>query len=196
MVTRMKVESDKPAEPGIQAMDMESRAFLKRIEEERQARANQFTGVKTVLLVLSSKGMVYDIESLRQKVLLAYPEAAVFFLTTLGKPIGASAPSRVDLLIDFTGPGQRQGWFYSRKLRRMARYAVGRNAGLFRKGSFDRVVDEKADPAKYPREMLARERVVQREVLHLAGVPLAPMGDTPPDRGKVTPLDLPPMRRL
>jgi hypothetical protein len=175
-------------------IDSESQTFLTHIEEERRARANQFSGVKTVLVVLSSKGMVYDVESLRQKIMLAYPNAAVFFLNTLGKPLGAQAPSRVDLLIDFTGPGERQGLFFARKLRRMARYAVGRNAGLFRKRIFDRVVDEKS--RTLPQEMLERERLIQREVLHLAGVPFAPMGDTPPDRGKVTPLELPPMRRL
>jgi hypothetical protein len=177
-------------------IDSDTRTFIQQIELERRAQTNQFTGVKSILVVLSSKGIVFDIESLRQKVLLAYPEAAVFFLTTQGKPIGAQPPRRVDLVIDFTGPGQRQGWFYSRKLKGMARYAVGRNAGLLRKRIYDRVYDERTNPAKLPTEMLARERFVQREVLHLAGVPFSTSGDLPKDRGKVTPLDLPPMRRL
>jgi hypothetical protein len=163
--------------------------------EYEKVRANKVNGVKNVLIVISSRGMVFDIESLRQKVLLSYPEAAVFFRTTLGKPIGAIAPEKIDLLIDFTGPGQRQGLFYARKLRRTARVAVGRNAGLFRKKLYDRVYDEKAQLASLPVDLLKRERLVQRYVLEMAGVAFVPMGDVPPDRGKITPLELPPLAR-
>jgi hypothetical protein len=178
------------------SLDPESKAFFERMAEYQKVRANKVNGVKTVLIVISARGMVFDIESLRQKVILSYPEAAVFFRTTLGKPIGALAPERVDLLIDFTGPGQRQGLFYARKLRKTARFAVGRNAGLFRKKLFDRVFDEKAQAASLPVDMLKRERLVQRHILELAGVAFVPMGDVPPDRGKVTPLELPPLARV
>jgi hypothetical protein len=176
-------------------MDPESKAFFEKMAEYQKVRANKVNGVKTVLIVISARGMVFDIESLRQKVLLSYPEAAVFFRTTLGKPIGALAPERVDLLIDFTGPRQRQGLFYARKLRKMARVAVGRNAGLFRKKLYDRVYDEKAQLASLPVDLLKRERIVQRFVLEMAGVAFVPMGDVPPDRGKITPLELPPLAR-
>jgi hypothetical protein len=175
--------------------DPDTQALLVKIEQERQIAKNVFKGVKTILFVLSSRAMAYDTESLRQKVLQVYPDAAVFFLTTLGTPIGAVAPRRVDLLIDFTGPGQRQGWFYALSLRGRARIAVGRNAGLFRKARYDKVINEKSR-TDLPSELLARERVVQREVLQLAGVPMALTGEVPPDRGKQIALELPPFKRL
>lgn len=177
-------------------LDPQSELFLISMGGREKVRANQVAGVKTVLVVLSSRGMVFDVESLRQKILLAYPEAAVFFRTTDGKSIGPEAPSRVDLLVDFTGPGQRQGLFYARKLRRMARVAVGRNAGFFRKKIYHRVFDEKAHAATLPVESLEREREVQKMVLGLAGVAFAPVGDLPPDRGKNIALELPAMQRL
>jgi hypothetical protein len=176
--------------------DPESTLFLARMAEQEKTKSNRVPGVRTVLVVLSSAGLVYDVESLRQKVLLSYPDAAVFFLTTLGKPIGLPAPGHVDLLIDLTGPRQRQGWFYARKLRRSARVAVGRNAGLFRKKIYDRVFDDKAKLAALPREVLERERLVQKEVLALAGVAFVPAGDSLPDRGKITPMELPPFAKL
>lgn len=177
-------------------IDPESKAFFDRMAEYERVRANKLNGVRTVLVVLSSRGMVYDIESLKQKIILSYPEAAVFFKTTLGKLIGPESPEKVDLLIDFTGPGQRQGLFYARKLRKAARVAIGRNAGFFRKKLYDRVFDEKANASSLPTELLKRERVVQREVLEMAGVAFVPMGDVPPDRGKITPLELPPLARV
>jgi hypothetical protein len=180
----------------IDTLDLESQSLLKLMAEQERVRANKVPGVRTVLVVISAKGMVYDVESLRQKILLSYADAAVFFMTTLGKPVGAAAPQHVDLLVDFTGPGQRQGLFYAKKLRRMARVAVGRNAGLFRKRIYDRVYDEKEKSGSLPAEILQRERVVQREVLSLAGVAFVQAGDTPPDRGKSIALELPPMARL
>jgi hypothetical protein len=179
-------------------MDPESDVLLARMAEQEKSKTNRIPGVRTVLVVLSSAGMVFDVESLRQKVLLAYPDAAVFFLTTLGKPIGARPPTRVDLLVDFTGPRQRQGLFYAKKLRRMARVAVGRNAGLLglRKKIYDRLYDEKAKALDLPGEILMRERHVQKEVLALAGVAFVPAGDTPPDRGKITPMEQAPYLKL
>lgn len=178
-------------------VDLESRTFLaQQLAEQERVRNKRVPGVRTVLVILSATGMVYDIESLRQKVLLSYPDAAVFFRMTCGDAIGSTAPHQIDLLIDFTGPGQRQGLFYAKKLRRMARVAVGRNAGLFRRRIYDRVFDESGRTTSLPVETLERERQVQKEVLNLAGVAFVQMGDTPPDRGKSIPLELPPMQRL
>jgi hypothetical protein len=140
--------------------------------------------------------MVLDIEAIRQKVLLTYPDSAVFFLTTRGRPMGAEVPDAVDLLIDFTGPRQRQGWFFAKGVRRKARVAVGRNAGLFRSRIYDRVFDEKVKGVTLPHDLLARERMVQRKVLELAGVAVAQQGEALADRGKTIALDLPPMRHI
>jgi hypothetical protein len=177
-------------------LDSESTHFLSTLMSEEQVKAHRIPGVRTVLIVLSAAGMVYDIESLRQKILLSYPDSTVFFLTTLGKPIGSPPPRQVDLLIDFTGPRQRQGWFFARKLRRMARAAVGRNAGLFRKRIYDKIYDEKAPNSSLPSDVLERERQVQKRILNLSGVAFVQYGDTPPDRGKSIALELPPMQRL
>jgi hypothetical protein len=174
--------------------DPDSQAFLARMAEAERVLSNRVPGVRTVLVVLSAAGIVYDIESLRQKVHLSYPDAAVFFQTPGGKGVGAIAPKQVDLLVDFTGPGQREPFFFARRLRKNARVAVGRTSGFLRKRIYDKVYDEKAHSAELPREMLARERVVQKEVLHLAGVAFSPSGDTGLDRGKTIALELPPMR--
>lgn len=176
--------------------DQESRAFLSVMAEQDRVRPNRVPGVRTVLVVLSAAGMVFDIEALRQKILISYPDAAVFFQTTMGKPMGPSAPQHVDLLVDFTGPRQRQGWFAARKLRSLARMAVGRNAGLFRKRIYDKIYDEKSPGNRVPTELLERERFVQKEVLALAGIAYVQTGDSAPDRGKSIALELPPMSRL
>ncbi len=177
-------------------LDPESEAFLTHLAEQERVRSSRVPNVGTVLVVLSAAGMVYDVESLQQKIHLFYPDAAVFFMTTLGKPIRSKIPARVDLVIDFTGPGQRQSFFFAKRLRRMGRVVVGRNAGLFRKRVYDRVFDEKALAVQVPSEKLARERRVQKEVLELAGIAFVQSGDTPPDRGKVIALELPPMQHL
>lgn len=177
-------------------LDAESEALISILAEQERVRQNRVAGVRTVLVVLSAKGVVLDVEALRQKILMAYPDAAVFFRTTAGSPVGVSAPDRVDLLIDLTGPGQRQNPFYARKLRRLSRITVGRNAGLFRKRIYDRVFDEKARAAELPADLLHRERVIQRAVLELAGISSAPMGDALTDRSKSIALELPSMQRL
>jgi DNA-binding phage protein len=179
-----------------QISDLESQTSLNRMFEQDRVRANRIPGVKTVLVVLSAKGIVFDMEGLRQKISLAYPDSIVFYMTTQGKPMGAQAPSQVDLLIDFTGPKQRQSLFFSRRLRRMARVAVGRNAGLFRKKIYDRVLDEKTPTLNLPTEALSREAEVQKAVLALAGIPFVRSGYIPADLAKTIALDLPPMLRL
>lgn len=178
--------------------DSESKALLEQINEQDRVKAGRIPGVRTVLFVLSSKGMVFDIHALRHETRLAYPDATVFFRTTFGKPIGAAAPAFVDLVVDLTGPGQRQGFFYARKLRRGSRVAVGRNAGLFRKRIYDSVYDEKekSKAASLPKEVLEREQIIQKKVLALAGIAMIGTGETHPDRGKVIALSLPPLQRL
>jgi hypothetical protein len=175
--------------------DFETQELHRLLADQEQIKSNRVPGVKTVLVVLSSRGATLDVSALKLKVLLTYPEAVVFFKMTSGRAIGMASPDHVDLLIDLTGPRQRQGWFYSRKLRAMARVAVGRNAGLFRKKIYDRVFDEKAKMRELPSDLMHRERRVQREVLALAGVSVAQHGDPMPDLGKEIALDLPKLRK-
>lgn len=164
--------------------------------EAEDVLSQRIPAVQTVLIVFSSRGMVFDRDSLTQKVKWAYPNAQVFFLTTRGKRLGPKAPKQVDLLLDFTGPGQKQGFLLARKLRRMARFAVGRNAGFFRKRIYDRVFDETSKPGALPKELLQKERFVQRKLMGMAGVALVQAGTTPEDKGKSIALELPPMQRL
>jgi hypothetical protein len=180
----------------VKDLDSESEALFHVLGEQEKLRSASVAQVRTVLVVLSSRGMVFDTESLREKILLSYPQAAVFFLNTLGKPKGPAAPRQIDLLIDFTGPGQRQSLFLAKKLRRMARVTVGRNAGFFRKKIYDRVFDEKAQAATLPKERLQLERVVQRALLEMAGIPVVQAGPTLADLGKSIALSLPPMQKL
>ncbi|MBL7715245.1 MAG: hypothetical protein JNL01_07220 [Bdellovibrionales bacterium] len=175
--------------------DAQTENLLKLLEEQEAIRKNKLPSVRTVLAVLSSKGVVFDTDALKQKIVMTYPDATVFFLTTTGQAIGPKAPGKVDLLVDFTSPRSRQGWFYARKLRRMAKFAVGRNAGLFRKSIYNRIVDEKK-MADLPSDLLDRERLVQRKVLELVGITIAQKGETGPDLGQSIALDLPPMARL
>jgi hypothetical protein len=179
-------------------IDLESQSLLIHIQEQERVKANRVAGVRTVLLVLSAKGMVYDSHALRHEVRQAYPEAAVFFKTALGVPLGAAAPGHVDLLIDLSGAWERSPFFFARRLRRCGRVAVGRNVGLFsiRKRIYDRIYDEKANAAALPVESTLRERFVQKKVLELAGVTLAFTGETPRDLGKSIALTLPPMQKL
>lgn len=176
-------------------IDSVSEQSLRQMIDQEKVLAKRIPDVKFIVLVPSARGMVFDFEALRQKILLSYPDAALFFQNTMGNAIGLEPPQKVDLLIDFTGPGQRQSWLHARKLRRMARVAVGRNAGLFRKRIYDRVFDEILNDAEVPKEMLQRERFVQKKVLNLAGIPVFQTNETPPDLGKTIALELPGMLR-
>ena len=180
----------------IPSLDADSQRFLAQISEQASTKANRVSGVRTVAVVLSAAGMPFDVEALRQKILTAYPESAVFFLNTTGTPLGAQPPEHVDLLIDMTGPGTRQSIFFAKRLRRMARVAVGRKFGLFRARLYDRVYDESNGATKgasheLPHARQDRERIVQRNLLELAGIPLGGTGDMLPDRGRITPRELP-----
>lgn len=172
-------------------VDPQSESFLAQLEAQNRIKANRLEDVRSVLVVFSSKAVVFDKEALKQKIIWAYPEAKIYFMNPVGKPIGEKPPSRVDLVLDFTSPRQHGAWFLSKRMSRIGRVTVGRNAGLFRKGDYDRIVDEKAKGAKLPKDLLDRERYVQKEVLSLAGIPLAQMGEPPPDFGQSIALKLP-----
>jgi hypothetical protein len=191
-------------------IDRQSEASLALMTESEQALTYRVSGVRFILVVLSARGMIYDFEAVRYKIMHSYPDAAIFFQTTLGKPVGPVPPGQIDLLIDFTGPGQRQNWLYPFQLRKKSRVAVGRNAGLFRKRLYDRIFDEtrlgtsgspeskvhQALSKELPKEMLERERFVQKKVFDLAGVALIPMGEVLLDRGDTIALELPGMQNL
>ena len=165
-----------------QGIDQESETFMALLEKQQKVKIGRAPGVKTALIVLSGQGMVFDRESLKQKIKLSYPEANVYFLTPDGKSLGESSPSHVDLLIDLTGPGQRQKFLLALKLKRMSNVSVGRKYGLLRGKFYDRVFIEKGSNPN--EDSLIRERRIQKEVLALAGVALFQTGDTPIDEGK------------
>ncbi len=167
-----------------------SEYYLHFLQSQKDSEGRLFSDIQTVLVVLSAAGMIFDLEGLRQKIIHAYPGAAVFFKSTSGDDMGTPAPQKVDLLIDLTGPRQRQGWFYAKKLRKQAKYAVGRNVGLFRKKIYDRIYDEKAQIG-LTRDILKREEIVQKEVLSLAGISFAPVSSATPDRSKEIARNLP-----
>ena len=173
--------------------DQETRASLSALLSRKEVESNRYSGVRTILFVLSSKALPYDVEALRHKAVAAYPDAAVFFVSTSGIAYGVQAPRRLDLVVDFTGPGQRQPFFYARKLKARAKRAVGRKAGFFRTRLYDRVFDEKAHAAELPKEFLAYEREVQKHVLALAGISAVPAASATPDLGKNIALSLPPL---
>jgi len=158
-----------------------------------------FENVKTVLVVLSSRALSFDMPGLRNLITHAYPGAAVFFISTSGDPVGVEGPHRVDLAIDMTEPGAHQGWFFAPKIRSRARNVVGRNAGRFyRRKKYDRVYDEVADAktdSQFPKDYLEQERWAQRKVLELAGVPVIRQGGVTQDRSKEIALELPPLRQ-
>ena len=157
-----------------------------------------FENIRTVLVVISSKAMAFDLSALRNFITHAYPGTAVFFMSTSGDPIGVDSPSKVDLLIDFTPPGARQSMFFSFRLRKQARFAVGRNSGKFyRRKNFDRVYDEADQTIKrsLPSDYLEQEAWAQRKVLELAGVPVVRQGGVGQDRSKEIALELPPLAR-
>jgi hypothetical protein len=151
--------------------------------------------VKTTLVVLSSKAQLFDMPGLQNLIQHAYPNSAVFFISTSGHAMGVEAPQHVDLLIDFTPPGARQSAFFAFRARGRATRAVGRNVGwFFRKSRYDQIYHDAADPDR-PRDFIESERWAQRKVLELAGVHVVRQGGVTADRSKEIALDLPPMQR-
>ena len=159
-----------------------------------QQESSLFPNVKSVLLVLSSKSMAFDLSALRSFITHSYPGAAVFFISTSGDPVGVSGPSQVDLIIDFTGLNARQGLFFASKMRRRGKHVTGRvTGGIFGRKSYDRLYDE-ANDTSLPGDYMERERVIQRKVLELAGVEIVRQGGVTIDRSKDIALTLPPMQ--
>ncbi len=143
-----------------------------------------FQGIKNVLVVFSSRSQAFDEASLENFVKHAYPGSKVFFVSTSGQEIGKKIPAKVDLLIDFTQPGARQSLFFPFKMRKKARFAIGRKSGFyFRAKTYDRIYDEKNDSSK-PKDYLEGEAFAQRKVLELAGVPVIRQGGVTLDRSK------------
>jgi len=198
LIAMEKQENSGAENPGelLRDSDAQTNETLSQIIDYERVLSNRISGVKTVLVVISARGMAFDREALRTKIAVAYPDAKVFFKTTQNASLGEEIPAKVDLLIDFTGPGERQSWCFAKKLRKMARVVVGRNAGWFRRKIYDRVFDESASPEPLSEEILERERAVQKHVLAMAGIPLFQMSNTPPDLGKTIALELPGMRKL
>ncbi len=170
-----------------QPVDQESEYSLQKMEEATDKVVSRFQGIRKILVILSSHGIVYDVHALRQKILHAYPGAGLFFETPLAQQ--RASWCKVDLLIDFTGPGERERYCQAKKLRSMARIAVGRNAGWYRKRIYDFVCDEKPG-------FFGEEGFVQRQVLNLAGVAWIPSGVPLPDVGASIALGLPSMQGL
>jgi hypothetical protein len=166
------------------SQDSESLSALQRLQEEEAVRANRVDQVRTILVVLSGRAIAFDDASLRQKILLTYPDAKIYFMTTEAYSMGEKLPSKakLDLVIDFTGPGHRHKWLWARKLRARSRVCVGRPAGLFREHIYDRISTE-LTRNDLPNDVLERERQIQKEVLALAGVPLSHKGNLGQDLG-------------
>lgn len=149
-----------------------------------------FQGIKTILVVFSSRAQSFDEAALENFIKHSYPGAKVFFISTSGQSIGPHAPAKVDMVIDFTQPGARQKFLFPLTMRKKARYAIGRNAGIyFRSKLYDRIYDEKKDSSK-PKDYLEGEAWAQRKVLELAGVSVVRHGGVTPDRSKEIALEL------
>jgi hypothetical protein len=178
------------------AVDHETQSSLGAISESNQLKNARVPGVKSVLVVLSTRAMPFDVESLRHKIHIAYPDAVAYFMNTSGAPIGTILQTGADLIIDFTGPGTRGGWFLARRLRKIGRVISGRNAGPFRKRIYDRVFDETQSSEFLPSDLLERERMIQRQVLAMVGIPSLPLGDPGEDLSRSLATLLPPYKKL
>ncbi|NDF15333.1 hypothetical protein EB061_08440 [bacterium] len=152
-----------------------------------------FSGIKSVLVVLSSKAMTLDSSALRNLINHSYPGVAVFFVSVSGDPVGVPAPHKIDLVIDFTEPKARQSLWFPRRMRSRGRFVVGRKTGLRGAFGYDRVYDVSVDPA-VPRDYLDAERWAQRKVLELAGVPMIRHGGVTEDLSKEIARNLPPLQ--
>ena len=59
--------------------------------DQEKVLAKRSQEVKFILLVLSARGMVFDLEALRQKIFSSYPDAAVFFKTQWASPLALTS---------------------------------------------------------------------------------------------------------
>jgi hypothetical protein len=177
--------------------DLESTSKLQLLLEEEAIRKNRVENVRTILIILSGRSVAFDDASLRQKIQLTYPEAKIYFMTSDAYSFGEKLPksAKIDLLIDFTGPGHRHKWFWARKLRSLSRVCVGRPAGLFREFIYDRLFDESKHP-ELADDVMVREREAQRQVLALAGVPVSHQGNVKRDQSYTISTRLPPLKKM
>jgi hypothetical protein len=76
--------------------DSESQSFLHILAEEERIRKNKVEGVKTILVILSGRSMVFDTWALKQKITLTYPDSKIYFLTSGGYAVGEKAPEKLD----------------------------------------------------------------------------------------------------
>jgi hypothetical protein len=153
-----------------------------------------FSGVKTILVVLSSRAMAFDQSGLQNLITHAYPGAVVFFISVSGDPVGVGAPSKIDLVIDFTEAGARQSVRFALRMRRLGKFVVGRKTGWFYRASrYDRVYDAGAD-RNCPRDYLEGEAWAQKRVLELAGIEVVRHGGVTRDLSKEIASTLPPMQ--
>lgn len=180
----------------IQPNESSSEFYLQLLQEQEKIKKNRIPGVKSVLFVLSYKGMAYDRDALKQKTHLSYPESTVFFAATSGKAVGPGYPEVVDLVIDFTPGGSWRNIFAPRKFKQMAKSIVGRAGGPFRARIYDRVFDEEKNADVVRLDGLHREKEVQKRVLEMAGIAMIPVGETPRTIEKELPLKLPSMKNL
>lgn len=168
--------------------------LLSILAKAEQIRKNRIENVTNVLVVLPARALAFDRDALQEKINATYSTANVYFVSTLGHPVGRVMPTDLDLVIDFTGPGHRHKWFFARKLRSKARFLVGRNAGFFRAYIYDRIFNEFKEP-NIPNDTLEREKYVQRQVLELAGVPISQRGQVNQDLSKKIAADLPRLKK-
>ena len=175
--------------------DSDSSISLHLLLAEEAIRKNRLENVRTILVVLSGRTIAFDDAALRQKILMTYPQAKVYFMSTEAYPLGEKLPNaaKVDLLIDFTGPGHRHKWLWARKLRALSKVCVGRPAGFFREFIYDRLFDDAKHP-EMPRDVNEREREAQRQVLALAGVPVSHQGNLKRDQSHTIAAKLPALK--
>jgi len=166
------------------SIDKETEEVLNFLQKNEKVRFARLPAVRTVFVVLSASGMPFAIDGIRRKILLSYSDAAIFFCTACGNPIGLKAPRQLDLVIDFSGSGQRQPLLFPKKLRRMSRVVVGRKFGLLRPRLYDRLLNEKEKPNQLPKDYFERERYIQTQILALAGVAMSHIGELCLDRSK------------
>jgi hypothetical protein len=175
--------------------DFETGAALHKLEQGLTLDAQKFSDVKSVLFVFSSFAVAFDPYALRHMAETAYPGCKVYFMSISGQAWGTKTiPNEIDLVVDFSPPKAHQNFLFARKMRKLGKHVVGRNVGLFRKSSYDRIFDEKENLAALPVDMMARERVVQRKVLELAGIAAVPNAKASQNLEKEIATELPPLK--
>lgn len=124
---------------------------------------------KWILIILSSRTMVFDVEALRHAVLKVYPEAVIFFESGSGRPVNSVvAPRKVDLTIDLTGPRERGALTSLWRKRRRTLHLIGRRGCCLREFFYHVLAPVEKQPGVS--SVLERERMAQESVLSLVAV--------------------------